>query len=79
MADMEYFLAADDLRHESTCFEVASVSAQVETRSYPEGDALAGTRFENLLQRRSVTDVKKMAAFDASALLLEDSIIHRTM
>ncbi len=30
--------------------EVASVSAQVETRSYPEGDALAGTRFENLLQ-----------------------------
>ena len=59
--------------------EVASVSAQVETRSYPEGDALAGTRFENLLQRRSVTDVKKMAAFDASALLLEDSIIHRTM
>lgn len=55
--------------------EVASVSAQVETRSYPEGDALAGTRFENLLQRRSVTDVKKMAAFDASVLLLEDSII----
>lgn len=30
--------------------EVASVSAQVETRSYPEGDALAGTRCENLLQ-----------------------------
>jgi hypothetical protein len=30
--------------------EVASVSAQFETRSYPEGDALAGTRFENLLQ-----------------------------
>lgn len=54
---------------------VAMVSAQVETRFYPEGDALSGTRLGNLPQRRSVVEVKKMEAFDASALLLEDSII----
>lgn len=57
------------------CVGFTNAFAQVETRFFPEGDALSGTRFENLLQRRSVTDVKKMAAFDASALLLEDSII----
>lgn len=54
---------------------VAMVSAQVETCFYPEGDALSGTRLGNLPQRRSVVEVKKMEAFDASALLLEDSII----
>ena len=38
---------------------VAMVSAQVETRFYPEGDALSGTRLGNLPQRRSVVEVKK--------------------
>lgn len=52
-----------------------SLLAQIETRFYPEGDALTGTRFANQMQRRGVMDVKKMTAFDAAALLLEDSII----
>lgn len=49
--------------------------AQMETRFFPDGDALSGTPFSTLSQIRVGQITRQMPDFDSSCYLLEDSLI----
>lgn len=49
--------------------------AQVETRFFPDGDALSGTQFSTLSQTRVGQITRQMPDFDTASYLQEDSLI----
>lgn len=53
----------------------SALPAQVQTRFFPDGNALSDTRLSNLAQTRNGKVIQRLPAFDAFALLQEDSVI----
>lgn len=52
-----------------------ALPAQVQTRFFPDGNALSDTRLSNLAQTRNGKAIQRLPAFDPLALLQEDSVI----